>query len=962
MTETEFHSGPRELGPDRFQRRRAAREKRGVLRALGAGVVLLALVAGLPALLVWLDGAPPVPTSVPTREDLTRAIGPDELVTVMVGVAWLAWLQFTICVLVELRSAVSGVGLPARVPLSGPSQRFARALVGAVLLAATAVGPATAAPATAAPAGPVAAEAVAMAAPAVAAPVSGTDAELPAAALEAVEEGRVSYLLGDTVLDPADGAKLVDRKVYRVQPPEGRYHDNLWDIAERHLGDGRRYKEIFELNRGRTQPDGHELSLARLIYPDWLLVMPEDADGVDRVTAVTAEPESAPEQDPAPEPEPGPQPGPEQDRHEYAEVGQDAAAHVVAPDVADEGIAAEQVESSGAHRYRELVLGGLLAAGLLAAVETARRRRRLPEPADAAVEAEVALRVGADPDRASWLDRALRMLAHGCREQHAPLPPVYAAVVDAESVDLLLAPPVATAPAPWQVLDEGRRWRLDRREPSTGGGGAADPYPGLVSLGRDAAGRDVLIDLEAAGGPVAVVGDPTAAYEVVTAVAAELATNRWSDHLRVTGNGLPAELAALDEHRYRRVDDLAAVLTELGSKRAELGGADVLTGRARWAGSAVWVPEYVVLGGVPEPEVSTALLELTGGSTRAPLGVVCAGELPGARWRLSVDAAGNLELPLLAISVTANRLSGPAVRSVASLVLPDEDRTDAAVPTSHEAWLPEARPPVSAPEVESDVALLATAPVRVFVLGPVEVQAPGTIEADRRELATEIVVHLALHREGIHPTLLAASIWPRGVPNAVREAAVERVREWLGTDPDGSPYLLTTPDGRLRLSSDVAVDWEVVQTLLARSRTVHDRAAEIGLLRRALRVARGPVLSERPQGRYAWIARVRLERTASDLLVDAAHRLSMLCLDGGDPGTAGAAARAGIRVRPGEQLLWRDLLQVEHALRGRDGVVAVTEEMTTTLGELGVAELEPETMALLEEYLPADRQVQGELG
>ena len=48
-----------------------------------------------------------------------------------------------------------------------------------------------------------------------------------------------------------------------VKAPEGRYHHNLWDIAEEHLGDGRRWKEIFELNKGRPQPDGGELVIGR---------------------------------------------------------------------------------------------------------------------------------------------------------------------------------------------------------------------------------------------------------------------------------------------------------------------------------------------------------------------------------------------------------------------------------------------------------------------------------------------------------------------------------------------------------------------------------------------------------------------------------------------------------------------------------------------------------------------------
>jgi hypothetical protein len=244
--------------------------------------------------------------------------------------------------------------------------------------------------------------------------------------------------------------------------------------------------------------------------------------------------------------------------------------------------------------------------------------------------------------------------------------------------------------------------------------------------------------------------------------------------------------------------------------------------------------------------------------------------------------------------------------------------------------------------------------VRVYILGPVVVQARTEIEAERRALATEIVVHLALHREGVHPTVLAAAVWPRGVTAAVRESTFARVREWLGVDRAGSPYLLTTEDGRLKLSETVVLDWDVVCALLSQARQVRRPSEEADLLRRALRVARGPVLSERPQGRYAWIARARVERVASDLLVDTAHRLSVITRDGGDPATAAAAARAGLRVRPAEQLLWRDLILAQHAVDGRGGVMAVEGEMSETLTGIGGIELAPETAALLEELVPSN--------
>ena len=46
---------------------------------------------------------------------------------------------------------------------------------------------------------------------------------------------------------------------------------------QRHLGDGRRYKEIYQLNKDRVQPDGSKLSQASLIRPGWVLEMPADA-------------------------------------------------------------------------------------------------------------------------------------------------------------------------------------------------------------------------------------------------------------------------------------------------------------------------------------------------------------------------------------------------------------------------------------------------------------------------------------------------------------------------------------------------------------------------------------------------------------------------------------------------------------------------------------------------------------
>ncbi|MFI7080380.1 hypothetical protein ACIBO1_24050 [Micromonospora sp. NPDC049903] len=53
----------------------------------------------------------------------------------------------------------------------------------------------------------------------------------------------------------------------------------LYQIAARTLGDGNRFREIFELNRDRLQPDGERLTDPLVLREGWLLELPADADG-----------------------------------------------------------------------------------------------------------------------------------------------------------------------------------------------------------------------------------------------------------------------------------------------------------------------------------------------------------------------------------------------------------------------------------------------------------------------------------------------------------------------------------------------------------------------------------------------------------------------------------------------------------------------------------------------------------
>lgn len=906
---SETRSDASTRGPERFAAPVAPEARPSWAKALGALVALAALLVGIPALLWLLTGPPPVPTGLPSRDDLTQPVGTDVIIVVLRAVVWLAWLQFAVCTVVEVVSFVRGGALPPPVPLAGRSQALARALVGTILIGTSVLGMSVGAAAAASPT-PV--DTVASSA------MTVQQMDDRAAADDAVEEEgdrgqRMEHVPGV----PADMTDVIGHKVAIVEPPRGHYHDNLWDIAERTLDDGRRWKEIYDLNKGRVQPDGGGLVLGRLIQPGWVLIMPGDAKGLPTVHALDQErvaPDAGPRQE-----------GPE-------------TALDVLRDATEQAGSVSANDSEGARSMvGPFVQGGLLAAVLFVGLMAERRRRRGLALTDDEIEAEVALRLAANDDRVQRLDRALRGLSATCRAERIPLPQVYVATVDDDAIELRIAPPVPSAPAPWSALDEGRRWRLERDAEETAGSGHA-PYPGLVCLGRDDSGADLLVDLESVGGVLAIGGSDTVAREVVSALAVQLATAPWADEQVVHAYDLTDVLGEVAGSPLAKVDDLGALLRSWSTDSPRRDAQSVLSGRlGRHPGVP---PQYLVLGSGPaDDDTLTRLAGLTSAGARG-IGVVSAVPLPAARWRLRVDDTGRLSIPLLDLEVDAVRLTSAAAEVLGELFA--KARHVDPVPIA-------GRQPVPQPSRTGDDSHWRTAEVRVGVLGPLEVIAPGPLDPSRLELATELAVFLALQSAPVHPSVVGASVWPRGVTPEVRDATIARVRDWLGTDADGSHLLRESPEGRIYLADSVAADWHAFCTLAGRSREA-GVGEERELLRRALQLVRGPLLAGRPSLRYAWLPRTRLERQAEDVLVDAAHRLAELSLDD-DPSGAAAACRAGLRLAPTSQLLWRDLLLAESRDPNGPGTAATVDEMAQQLQTAGVP-IEPETEALVVELLP----------
>ncbi|KUN57256.1 hypothetical protein AQJ46_48105 [Streptomyces canus] len=219
----------------------AGRTLARAFKAVLSLIVLAAAVAGLPLLLAWATPA----IWRATHDDLTHLLDRQDtgavFLLLLAAVGWTAWAQFAFCTIRELIAQLRGHTWHTPRGM-GASQRAAALLIGSILVLLPTSS--------------------ALASDTQAAPTT-TATPTPGQATPTAQADQAPASAASTSTSPS---------LYTVR--EMRPAESLWGIAERELGDGERWREIADLNEGRTMVDGQVFRANSFLQPGWQLEMP----------------------------------------------------------------------------------------------------------------------------------------------------------------------------------------------------------------------------------------------------------------------------------------------------------------------------------------------------------------------------------------------------------------------------------------------------------------------------------------------------------------------------------------------------------------------------------------------------------------------------------------------------------------------------------------------------------------
>jgi nucleoid-associated protein YgaU/DNA-binding SARP family transcriptional activator len=967
-----------------------SRAIRGAVAVAG----LLVLLVGVPVLLVIAVGWP-LPRVVPVWHDITATFGgelpldPTTVWKVLACVVWIAWAQILTATIAEAAAlARGGVALPIR------GLTHMQGLIGPLLGTAALLLPSSFAPPASTPAVPSLAAARTLVTlgdspTSLPTPTPPDTRQAPASASvttidHVVVRGDTLWDLAERYLAPGgnheqiggrvrelfelntnrsqpDGASLTDASLIRpgwvlripvASPPAAPARstvtvapgDSLWQIAADDLGDGHRYGEVFDLNAGRPQPDGHTLTEPSLIRPGWRLELPTN----DTQPAGAAPPSvpagvTAPTQKSAPESAPSPPPEDESSlapspTNRDTPPDDDATTRIPATTqttVIDTPAPADSPTDHSAAPIGALgIAGGLLGAGLAATLAFRRRRQRVhrqpgtelpPLPADAAPVVDAL--ADADCDLTIGVDHALRRLGHTLGSRSSiPVPVI--ATLDGANLELLLDRDDPNPPDGWTAVAAGRIWRTPLGP--LGDDPAAGPawLPTLVSIGALDAGG-LLLNLEAVGA-VGIVGDATACAALARSITAELTFTPLADlpGVHVVGNVI-GDVAALPN--VRRHDAFPAALDAAAKDTAPIAtaitqadAASVVGLRCR-APDEAWPPAVIVTDST-ESDIDA----VARGPEHAGVVVVIVGRCPAGALEVHVTS-NELVIPALGLRCAPQQLDEAVVDTISEML----DVADAAC-----VFPSEGEPLVLFPCDEPDTNRESTSDgqsLHLRLLGPITVEG---VELQPQQLA--LLAYLALHGE-VTADALREAVWGGKPPT--RERFLNTIHEFRRAV--GADVLPTSTDGRYRLHQ-VWTDLAEVERLVSSASTTRDEA--VTHLRAALELVSGPPISyeRRHRRHFTWVDLGNHPSRWERIVGDAAHELATIALGDGDVDLARWAAERGLVAAPASETLTCDLIRAHLAAGDRITAERVVDEYARVLDDLGYDEPPEAVQELLE--------------
>ncbi len=660
--------------------------------------------------------------------------------------------------------------------------------------------------------------------------------------------------------------------------------DTLSGIAQQHLGDANAWPTVFEQNAGRDMGNGRAFTDPHVIIPGWTIEIPSaDSGPTENSQAADDEvfidhPDAHIGLEPAPTEQP---PMPEES------AADDVAADGLTPSVSEPSVPPltptvpvstsstttpttstlpavppdnpapakpDTPTAPGVPAPIRIEHAALLAAGVLALVGVRRRQRlrsaspraRVPEPPDAVVATERRLRTVDPGERSTRVDVAIRAIAHELVDTDVQIGTV---LLSADGdIELRLTAAAHVAP-PWQpVGDNEQSWQLPASVPIEILGESArrvgTPCVALVQLGM-AAGRDVLIDVEACG-TLTVSAPPEQADEVVTAIAAGLATSPYAEVAHLITVAL-TDGAALRHRNAHHEESLRAAM-ELASQlvgRSRPDDRSTFSLRSLRTGGEMWEPAVVLAStgdqrwaddlplSLPHPGQGIGLVVATEADEVIDAPACLRGQIDG--WTLS--AFGQV-LDITPVGVTESELA-----DIADMI----DDATAPLITDDPVWADDPSDHANTSDGRSDSAASSATTsgsesvgakagtgaahdtfeprchdIVVRLMGGVEVVSsdgqPGSFE---RSKTVELIAWLATHRSSSTRTAARTALWELDVRDATFANVVSEARRALGrlvTPPGDDEWVARTLTEQLPLHSGVVTDAELMEERLAAAR------------------------------------------------------------------------------------------------------------------------------------------------